>query len=72
MLVSTPIAILSESRSTTGGLTWPALGIPTSHDGKDAPYQPNQPKLSALRLGRVDEQLSADLTTVVGNLVDNA
>jgi two-component system, CitB family, sensor kinase len=24
------------------------------------------------RLGRVDEQLSADLTTVVGNLVDNA
>jgi two-component system, CitB family, sensor kinase len=26
----------------------------------------------ATRLGRVDEQLSADLTTVVGNLVDNA
>jgi hypothetical protein len=50
MLVSTPIAIRSESRSTTGGLTWPAMGIPTSHEGKDAPYQPNQPKLSALTL----------------------
>jgi hypothetical protein len=35
-----------DNRSAAGGLTWPAFGI--LHRMKDAPYQPNKPKLSAL------------------------
>jgi hypothetical protein len=37
-----------DNRSAAGGLTWPAFGILHLHRMKDAPYQPNKPKLSAL------------------------